>query len=114
MWDTLHGIFSRKIEAYDGSVKEFVKEYSPDVHLVGRIYFHLVENKNHEAPFAFLATYSTRLNDEGESRHLPLKYALEEYEGDNEKLLQLFVTVDEAAQQSELVAELRDTDLPPI
>ncbi|MCJ7601397.1 MAG: hypothetical protein MUO63_07815, partial [Desulfobulbaceae bacterium] len=72
------------------------------------------ENKNHEAPFAFLATYSTRLNDEGESRHLPLKYALEEYEGDNEKLLQLFVTVDEAAQQSELVAELRDTDLPPI
>jgi superfamily II DNA or RNA helicase len=109
LWDTLHDIFSRKIEAYDGSVKEFVKEYSPDVHLVGRIYFHLVENKNHEAPFAFLATYSTRLNDEGESRHLPLKYALQEYEGDNEKLLQLLVTVDEAAQQSELVAELRDT-----
>jgi superfamily II DNA or RNA helicase len=109
LWDSLHEIFSQKIEAYNGSVEEFVKEYSPDVHLIGRIYFHLVENKDHEAPFAFLATYSTRLNDEGESRHLPLKYALEEYEGDNEKLLELLVTVDDAARQSELVADLRDS-----
>ena len=109
LWETLHEIFSQKIAAYDGSVEGFFKEYSPDVHLVGRIYFHLVENKNHEFPFAFLATYSTRLNDEGESQHLPLKYALEEYEGNNEKLLELLVTVDEAAEQSELVADLRES-----
>lgn len=108
-WNMLNGIFLRKIDAYNGSVEEFIKKYSPDVHLVGRIYFHLVENKNHEAPFAFLATYSTRLNEEGESRHLPLKYALEEYEGENEKLLELLVTVDDAARQSELVADLRDS-----
>jgi len=109
LWETLHQTFSRKIAAYAGSVEKFVKEYSPDVHLVGRIYFHLVENKNHDSPFAFLATYSTRLNDEGESQHLPLKYALEEYEGDNEKLLELLVTVDDAARQSELVANLRES-----
>ncbi len=109
LWDALHEIFSRKIKAYHGSVAEFVKKYSPDVHLVGRIYFHLVENKNSDAPFAFLATYSTRLNDEGVSKHLPLKYALEEYKGDNEKLLELLVTVHDAAQQSELVTELLDT-----
>ena len=109
LWDTLQEVFTQKIEAYDGSVEEFIKEYSPDVHLVGRIYFHLVENKDHEAPFAFLATYSTRLNDEGESKHLPLKFALEEYDGDNEKLLELLVTVDDAAQKSELVADLRDS-----
>ncbi len=108
MWDELHQIFNRKITDYDGSIEEFVKEYSPDVHLVGRIYFHLVENKNHEAPFAFLATYSTRLNDEGESKHLPLKFALEEYAGDNNKLLELLVTVDTAAQKSKLMAELRE------
>ncbi len=109
-WDVLHEIFSKKIGAYDGPVAEFVNEYSPDVHLVGRIYFHLVENKGHdETPFAFLATYSTRLNDEGESRHLPLKYALEEYEDDHEKLLELLVTVDDASHKSELVADLQDT-----
>jgi len=109
LWEALNNIFSQKIEAYDGSVAEFIKEYSPDVHLVGRIYFHLVENKDTEAPFAFLATYSTRLNDEGESKHLPLKYALEEYEGDNEKLLELLITVHEAARQSELVNDLLES-----
>ncbi|MCF8055652.1 MAG: DEAD/DEAH box helicase [Desulfocapsa sp.] len=109
MWGELHDIFYRKIDAHKGSVADFFREYSPDVHLAGRIYFHLVENKNHESPFAFLATYSTRLNEAGESRHLPLKYALEEYKDDNEKLLKLLVTVDDAAQKSGLVASLRDS-----
>ncbi|MGA7277462.1 MAG: DEAD/DEAH box helicase [Desulfocapsaceae bacterium] len=108
LWAALHGIFCRKIDAHTGSVADFFRAYSPDVHLAGRIYFHLVENKDHESPFAFLATYSTRLNEAGESRHLPLKYALEEYKEDNEKLLRLLVTVDEAARKSELVASLRD------
>ncbi|WP_136809621.1 DEAD/DEAH box helicase [Desulfosediminicola flagellatus] len=109
LWNELQELFSQKISAYDGSVEEFVKEYSPDVHLVGRIYFHLVENKNSEAPFAFLATYSTSLNDDGESRHLPLKFALQEYAGDNAKLLELLVAVDSAAQESSLMAELRES-----
>ena len=65
LWDGLHETFYRKIGARAGSVADFFKEYSPDVHLAGRIYFHLVENKNHESPFAFLATYSTRLNEAG-------------------------------------------------
>jgi non-specific serine/threonine protein kinase len=109
LWEELHEIFYRKIDTYAGAAADFFKEYSPDVHLTGRIYFHLVENKDHESPFAFLATYSSRLNEAGESRHLPLKYALEEYKDDNEKLLQLLVTVDDAAQKSELVAGLRDS-----
>ncbi|MBM9519505.1 DEAD/DEAH box helicase [Desulforhopalus vacuolatus] len=108
LWKGLHDTFCRKIDANMGSVADFLRKYSPDVHLVGRIYFHLVENKDHEFPFAFLATYSTRLNEAGGSRHLPLKYALEEYKSDNEKLLRLLVTVDEAARKSELVANMRD------
>ncbi|TKB27002.1 DEAD/DEAH box helicase [Desulfopila sp. IMCC35006] len=108
LWAGLHVTFCRKMDAYAGTVADFLREYSPDVHLAGRIYFHLVENKDHESPFAFLATYSTRLNEAGESRHLPLKYALEEYKDDNEKLLRLLVTVDEAARRSALVANLRD------
>jgi len=108
-WGTLHRIFAEKIAEYDGTVAEFIKKYSPDLHLAGRIYFHLVENKKSDVPFAFLATYSTRLNAEGQSRHLPLKYALEEYRGDEEKLLSLLVTVHDAAQLSELVANLLDS-----
>jgi hypothetical protein len=81
--------FATQIEAFDGSVAKYLRKFSPEIHLVGRISFHLVENTKSEAPFAFLATYSTQLNDNGESRHLTLKYALEEYRGNNEKLLEL-------------------------
>ena len=73
-------------------VEEFIKAYSPNVHLVGRVYFHLVENKSEDFPFAFMATYSIRLNRRGMSKHLPLKHALQEYENDNEKLLELSIT----------------------
>ncbi len=109
LWGALHQIFAGEIAAFAGSVAEYVREYSQEIHLVGRIYFHLVENTKGDAPFAFLATYSTRLNDAGESRHLPLKYALEEYRDDSNKLLELLVPIYEAAGQSELVKELLDS-----
>jgi non-specific serine/threonine protein kinase len=109
LWAGLHRTFAGTMASFSGTVAEYLREVSPEIHLVGRIYFHLVENSRGDAPFAFLATYSTRLNDEGESRHLPLKYALEEYRDDNSRLLDLLVTVHEAARRSELVADLLDS-----
>jgi len=109
VWLGLNKAFSREIRSYAGSVAEFINTYSPGVHLVGRIFFHLVENKKSNDPFAFLATYSTQLDRAGNSKHLPLRYALEEYEDDNAKLLELLVTVQEAAKQSPLVNELLES-----
>ena len=109
LWKNLHQSFSGKIAPYEGTVEDFFREYSPDVHLAGRIYFHLVENKDHEAPFAFLATYSTTVGEEGESKHLPLKFALQEYRDDQARLLELLVTVDTAAKKSSLIEEMRDS-----
>ncbi len=93
VWEDLHRSFSRSIQGARGSVEEFFRSFSPNVHLVGRIFFHMVENKTGDLPFAFLATYSTRLDRQGQSRHVPLKYALKEYEGDPDKLLDLLATV---------------------
>ncbi|OIP49436.1 MAG: ATP-dependent helicase [Desulfobacterales bacterium CG2_30_60_27] len=109
LWQLLHHIFSRQITSFTGTVEEFIKGCNPEIHVVGRIYFHLVENRHGADPFAFLATYSTALNAEGESKHLPLKYALEEYRNDTEKLLQLLVNVSEAARQSELINDLLES-----
>ncbi len=109
MWSRLNSAFSRAIQSYKGTVAEFVRTFSPEVHLVGRIFFHLVENKDEDYPFAFLATYSTRLNIEGKSKHLPLKYALKEYADNEAKLLELLATVHRAAKQSILLADLIDT-----
>jgi len=87
LWSHLNIIFSQAVRSFEGSVDSFVKAYSPNIHLVGRVYFHLVENKQADTPFAFLATYTSGLNENGESKHLPLKYALEEYEEQSDKLL---------------------------
>jgi hypothetical protein len=109
VWQGLNRTFSSAIERYQGSVEEFIRAYSPDVHLVGRVFFHLVENKDGELPFAFLATYSTRLDLHGKSRHLPLRHALQEYGKDSQKLLDLLVTVHRAAGQSPFIAEILES-----
>ncbi len=109
-WSGLNTSFTISIDQFSGSVAEFIRHYSPNSHLLGRIYFHLVENKDDHAPFAFLATYSTRMGGQGQSKHLPLKYALQEYRDDNNKLLELLTTVYEAAKESTLITELLESN----
>ena len=109
IWDRLHEAWCREIKNHDGSVAAYVKKCSPNSHLVGRIFFHLVENKEGDLPFAFLATYSTRLNQDGESRHVPLKFALQEFADDKAKLLDLLITVHEAAKHSSILKEMFDS-----
>lgn len=110
LWSGLNEIFATAISDFPGTVADFIHRFSPDSHMLGRIYFHLVENKGADEPFAFLATYSTRMGAEGRSKHLPLKYALQEYRNDNDKLLELLVTVHEVARDSELIAGLLESN----
>ncbi len=109
VWARLNNAFNLAIKSYGGTVEDFIRTYSPNVHLVGRIFFHLVENKSEDYPFAFMATYSTRLNRQGRSKHLPLKHALQEYEDDNKKLLELLATVHIAEKKSPLISDLLET-----
>jgi non-specific serine/threonine protein kinase len=108
-WEKLHSFFVSAIRNYNGSVESFIQTFQSDIHLIGRIYFHLVENKQDNKPFAFLVTYSTRLNTQGKSRHLPLKYALQEYGDDQDKLMDLLTTVYRAAENSFLITEMIET-----
>ena len=109
-WDRLHGFFQTQIESFKGSVEEFFHQYAPGVHLVGKIYFHLVENRdNKDYPFAFMATYAHGISERGESQHKPLKYALTEYEADQKKMLDLLSTVNTVGRQSALIGELLDS-----
>lgn len=106
LWRRLLAEFQNEIRRHKGTVDDFIRSYSPDVHLVGRVFFHLVESKKDDHPFAFLATYSTGLNRQGKSQHLPLKHALEQYGKDGKKMLELLATVHRAAKESRLVSEL--------
>ena len=81
---------------------------------MGRVFFHLVENKDEDHPFAFLVTYSTRLNQQGKSKHLPLKYALKEHESDRDKLLELLATVHLAAGKEKTASLIIIETLPMV
>jgi len=95
-------IFRREITQYHGSVEMYLTEKNQHLHVPERIFFHLVEHKGDDFPFAFLATYATKVTD-GKVRHVPLKYALTEYGNDREKLLKLLACLNRAAEVSELI-----------
>jgi hypothetical protein len=109
MWQGLSVAFSNRIGHHEGSVQSFIRAFSPAIHLVGRVFFHLVENTKGERPFAFLATYATRVGSQGRTKHLPLKHALTKYATDNEKLLALLSTVYTAAEKSALISQMVQT-----
>jgi non-specific serine/threonine protein kinase len=108
-WRQLNQTFQQAVKTYSGTVEAFLNTYRPDLQLVGRVFFHLVENRKGGQPFAFLATYSSGLNAEGASKHLPLQYALQEYADDRDRLLELLATVHAAARRSALVQNLIDS-----
>ncbi|SFU56762.1 SNF2 Helicase protein [Nitrosomonas eutropha] len=59
-------------------------------------------------PFAFLATYTTRLSIYGKAQHLPLSQALIEFSGSRKKaqLLALLMPIQRAAEQCEWIAAM--------
>ncbi len=107
VWEHLHHAFQSAIRDYEGSVDEFFAARGADLRPLGRIYFHLVESKDSEAPFAFLATYAP--DAANARRHLPLKNALVQYQGQRRQLLDLLSTVTRAASESAWVAGLLES-----
>jgi non-specific serine/threonine protein kinase len=88
---------------------ELLKSWHPAWNLVGRVHFNLAENrKDPEVPFAFLATYTTRLSAHGKAQHQPLSAALAEFSGARRKaqLLSLLLPVQRAAQQCDWLREM--------
>lgn len=107
MFEALGQVFAREIEGYDGTVAMYMTEQNQRLRVPERIFFHLVENKDAEFPFAFLATYATKGAD-GKVRHVPLQYALTEYQNEREKLLKLLSCLNQAAEVSSLIAEFME------
>ena len=103
-WRNMNQAFAQAIGPYRGKVSEYFSSQNAEIHCAGRVYFHLVENKSDDAPFAFLATYSTHVSETGKSKHVPLKHALIEFGNDGKKMLELLVTVHTASEKSEFVA----------
>src|SRR5712691_5189269 len=105
LWRELNVAFGIELSESKCGVQDFLKRRNPVWNLVGRVHFNLAENrKDSDSPFAFLATYTTRLSNssqgQAKAQHLPLGQALSEYAGaaNKHRLLSLLVPVQRASE----------------
>jgi SNF2-related domain/SNF2 Helicase protein/Helicase conserved C-terminal domain len=101
LWQELDIALGLELSESKCGVQEFLKRCNAAWNLVGRVHFNLAENrKDDAAPFAFLATYTTRLSAHAKAQHLPLGQALGEYAGaaNKDRLLSLLLPVQRASE----------------
>ncbi|HLG56822.1 MAG TPA: DEAD/DEAH box helicase [Vicinamibacterales bacterium] len=102
LWTEIATAFRAELAESKASVQNFLHHKSAAWHLVGRVHFNLAENrKDDDAPFAFLATYTTKLSTQAKAQHVPLGRALSEYAGavNKPRLLSLLLPVQRAAAE---------------
>ena len=113
LWAQIEAAVKTELAACGGSLLEFLKSKHPAWNLVGRVHFNLAENrKDGEYPFAFLATYTSRLSAHGKAQHLPLSQALAEFSCGRKKaqLLSLLLPVQKAADNCAWLADMVNAD----
>jgi hypothetical protein len=111
-WRDLDALARSEIERHPGGAQGYLRERNPQWRFVGRVTFHLAENKRDpEYPFAFLATFANGLTPQGKVKHEPLGRALQQYAGarNREAMLNLLLPVSRAAESSEWVKRLVDS-----
>ncbi|MFW6326484.1 MAG: DEAD/DEAH box helicase [Desulfovermiculus sp.] len=111
IWEALTA-WGQEAIARAGGIEAFIRQYAPGWKRVGRVTFHLAENKQDaHRPFAFMATFTTGLGSEGRTKHVPLRKALELYSGADNKqgLVKLLSPVHEAAKQCAWVKKMMST-----
>ena len=112
LWRSLDELVRVEIAHHPQGAGAWLKESHPLWRMVGRVTFHLAENRKHPThPFAFMASYASRISSQSRVQHLPLGRALQEYAGAGNKpaLLNLLSPVQKAAEKSGFVRELVDT-----
>lgn len=112
LWGAMDTALHQELAAANVSLQDFLKMRHPAWNLVGRVHFNLAENRRDpESPFAFLATYTSRLSALGKAQHQPLSQALAEFSGARSKaqLLSLLLPVQRAAEHCDWLREMVDT-----
>ncbi len=111
LWGEIGEAFAAELAESGVTVQGFLKSLNPAWNVVGRVHFNLAENRRDEqAPFAFLATYTSRLSALGKAQHQPLGQALREYAGaaNKERLLSLLLPVQRAAESCAWLRQMVD------
>jgi superfamily II DNA or RNA helicase len=111
LWDDMALAFAAAFAASGSGLQRFLNALNPAWNLVGRVHFNLAENRRDaDQPFAFMATYTTRLSAQARAQHVPLGQALREYAGalNRDKLLSLLLPVQRAAEHCDWLKPMID------
>lgn len=112
LWLDLDSWALKDIAVSKDGLVGWLKKNAASWHQVGRVCFHLAENKRDpELPFAFLATYAPSLSKGGQVQYRPLGKALQEYAGARNKkeLINLLLPVHRASEKVDFVKKMVDS-----
>jgi hypothetical protein len=112
LWDETAAACAAALAAANTDLQSFLKRLNPAWNLVGRVHFNLAENRRDaESPFAFMATYTTRLSAQAKAQHVPLAQALREFAGtaNRQRLLSLLLPVQRATEQCAWLRSMVDS-----
>lgn len=115
LWDRLDAFTHERAMSGKAGLSGYLRQLHSDWNLVGRVTFHLAENKrNPDLPFAFMATYTPNAANTGSQsqvKHCPLSTALRQSidSDDRQQLDTLLEPVSRAAKSVPLIAELLET-----
>jgi len=112
LWFDTGKALTTEAARFENGVQGYLKKHSSVWNVVGRVCFHLAENKRDPSfPFAFIATYVHKVSKQAKPQHLPLGRALKDYAGakNRQKLLALLSPLSRAAEQSGLIRDLVDS-----
>lgn len=100
-----------RFTASKGTFTEFMRSLSPAWKDVGKVAFHLAENKGDPSgnlPFAFMASFIWKAEGD-KPKHLPLAAALKAYAGQPQALETLLAPIQNAAGKSPLIRQLLES-----
>jgi SNF2 family DNA or RNA helicase len=112
LWYNLDVWARKEIAASNEGLTGWLKKHAPIWQQVGRVCFHLAENRRDpDFPFAFLATYAPSLSKGGRVQYQPLGKALQEYAGERNRkaLIKLLLPVYRASERVSFIKELVDS-----
>jgi len=112
IWSAIDQHTRKEVAKYGDGLAGYLRSLDSAWNLIGRVTFHLAENKkNPDAPFAFMATYTVGQSESGTPAHIPLGQALKQSieQRDTTKLEQLLEPVTRATATCKLVKELLES-----
>jgi non-specific serine/threonine protein kinase len=117
--DVLSGVFARLESAlaalsakHGGDLLAAVASLGPGWRDVGKVSLHLAENKGDKSgtrPFAFLATFVSRADADGRTKHLPLSAALKAYAAKPAALSRILAPLEAAAKEDKFLLSLLES-----